>query len=146
MSVEENKAVVRRLYDEVNKGNLAVLDELIAPDFVNHGDTTFRSTQGLDAFRQALRATLAGMPDIRWVLDEPLAEGDRVAVRGTIRGTHTAPLFGIPPTGKRVTWTGIEIYRVVGGKLAERWHSSDDLGLMQQLGVVPPPQQERAAA
>ncbi len=82
-------------------------------------------------------AMVAGFPDGKWILDDAVAEGDKVAVRYTFRGTHQGELLGIPPTGKQVTMTGINIYRIVNGQFAEIWESYDKFGLLQQLGVLP---------
>jgi predicted ester cyclase len=78
-------------------------------------------------------------PDVRMTVEDGFAEGDKVVVRWTGRGAHTGELMGIPPTGKQVTVTGIDVYRVAGGKLVERWGEFDQMGMMQQLGVVPLP-------
>jgi len=137
MSVEENRAMARRLVEEfVNKGNLAIADETFATNFVNHspaaGITLDR--QGIKQYITMLRSAF---PDFHDTIEHLIAEGDKVVVRVIGHGTHRGELMGISPTGKQVTLTGISIFRFAGGKLIERWNNTDDLGLMQQLGVVP---------
>lgn len=135
MSTEENKALMRRWIEAVNQRNLAVLDELCVPDFVYHNAS--QTMQGLEAFKQVLSMYLAAIPDVHFTLEDVIAEGDRVVTRQTYRGTHQGTLMGIPPTGKQVTLTGMAITRIASGKVVEQWANNDDLGLLQQLGVVP---------
>jgi predicted ester cyclase len=139
MSTEDNKALMHRAYDALNQKNLAVLDEVDAPDLVVHIVST--TIQGLEAFKQGLWLFLTAFPDARFTLEDLIAEGDRVAVRYTFRGTHTGNYMGIAPTGKQVTQTGITINRFANGKAVELWGNVDDLGLLQQLGAVPAPGQ-----
>ncbi len=139
MSTEDNKALMHRAYDALNQKNLAVLDEVDAPDLVVHIVST--TIQGLEAFKQGLSLFLTAFPDARFILEDLIAEGDRVVVRYTFRGTHTGNYMGIAPTGKQVTQTGITINRFANGKAVELWGNVDDLGLLQQLGAVPAPGQ-----
>ncbi len=135
MSREDNKALVRRWIEALNKQNLAAFDELCAPDFVHHSPSI--TVQGLEAYKQAISGEFTAFPDMRFTIEDILAEGDAVAVRLTGHGTHQGNLQGIPPTGKQATIPGMTIYRIADGKLAEQWESLDDLGLLQQLGVIP---------
>ena len=136
MSTEDNKALIRRAYEEgFNQRNLAVLDEVNASDLVSHNAST--TMQGLEAFKQFLSLYLSAFPDARFTVEEEIAEGERVASRYTFRGTHQGELMGIPPTGKQVTVTGMIINRIANGKSEEGWLNFDALGMMQQLGVVP---------
>ena len=135
MSTEENKDLMRRWIEGVNQGNLEVLDELCVPDFVYHNAS--QTMQGLEAFKQVLSMYLAAIPDLHLTLEDVIAEGDRVVTRQTYRGTHQGNLMGIPPTGKHVTLTGMAITRIASGNVVEQWANNDDLGLLQQLGVVP---------
>jgi steroid delta-isomerase-like uncharacterized protein len=135
MSTEENKPLMRRWIEAVNQGNLAVFDELCAPDFVYHDAS--KTMRGLESYKQVLSMYLAAIPDLHIILEDMIAEGDRVVTRQTYRGTHQRDLMGIPPTGKQITLTGIAITRVASGKVVEQWVNNDDLGLLQQLGVVP---------
>ena len=140
MSTEDNKALIRRAYEEgFNQRNLAVLDEVNASDLVSHNASM--TIQGLEAYKQWLSMYLAAFPDAHFTLEDLIVEGDTVVVRQTFRGTHTGELMGIPPTGKQVTAPGIAITRVLNGKVVEQWANYDDLGLLQQLGVVPAPGQ-----
>ena len=143
MSAEENKAIVRRFVEEVqNRGDLAALDELCAPDFVNHS-----APPGVPPTRDGLEQLTAlfrrAFPDGRMGIEEMLAEGDRVATRKTFRGTHQGDLMGLPPTGRRVEIGLIDIVRVVDGRVVEHWNAVDNLGMMQQLGAIPAPGQPR---
>jgi steroid delta-isomerase-like uncharacterized protein len=141
MSTEESTAVVRRFLDEVvSKGNMAALDETCAPDLVWHGGSVgeFRS---LEEFKQGISPFFSAFPDLRVTANAVLSEGDTVVCRYTWDGTHRGDFFGVPATGRRVTVSGISVYRVVGGKIVEEWWLEDLLGLMQQLGAIPAPGQ-----
>jgi steroid delta-isomerase-like uncharacterized protein len=135
MSTEDNKAHVRRGFEAVNQKNLAVFDELLTPDVVFHTAST--TMQGLEAYKQFLSMYMTAFPDLHFTIEDMIAEGDTVVARFTTRGTHQGNLMGIPPTGKQVSGTGMFIDRIVNGKGVEQWFNTDDLGLMQQLGVVP---------
>ena len=137
MSIEENKALVRREYEQgVNLQDFRVRDEVLADNFVAHFPG-HAPIHGVDAFREFTSAFFTAFPDLKATIEDLVAEDDKVAVRQTWRGTHTSNFLHIPPTGKQVTFTSIEIYRVSGGKLAEEWVELDMLGLLQQLGVIP---------
>ncbi len=143
MSTEENKAVVRRFFEGLNARNLAVIDELFAPDFVDHNAPPGHPS-GPQSMHQTIDMFLSAFPDIQWTLEDVLAEGDKVVVRLTGRGTHHGAFQGIPPTGKQVTGTAIGVFRLADGKIAEEWIERDVLGLLQQLGAVPAPEQAQA--
>lgn len=135
---EENKAIVHRLYEEVfNRGNLTAADTVVAANFVEHEEFPGLAP-GLEGFKQMVAMLRAGFPDARMTADVMLAEGDLVTSRYIFKGTHRGAFMDIPPTGKEVTMTGIEILRFAGGKVVEHWGNSDTMGLMQQLGVIPP--------
>jgi serine/threonine protein kinase len=135
MSTEENKALVRREYElGVNTKNFSVRDEVLAGNFIAHFPG-HAPLHGIDAFRQFTSAFFTAFPDLTTTIEDLIAEGDKVAVRQTWRGTHTSEFLHIPPTGKQVTFTSNE---VSGGKLAEEWVELDMLGLLQQLGAIPP--------
>jgi steroid delta-isomerase-like uncharacterized protein len=134
---EQNKALSRRIAEECfNKGNLAVADEVIAADFVDHSAPPGLAP-GVEGFKQLVAMYRNAFPDIRTTIDDVIAEGDKVVIRWTGRGTHKGELMGIAPTGKTVTVTGIGIDRIANGKIVEHWESFDQLGMMQQLGVIP---------
>lgn len=139
MSTEDNKAHVRRGFEAVNQKNLAVFDELLDPDVVFHNAST--TMQGLEAYKQFLSMYITAFPDLQFTVEDMIAEGDRVVARCTTRGTHQGTFMGIPPTGKQVKTTLIFIDRIVNGKGVEQWSNGDDLGLLQQLGVISAPGQ-----
>jgi len=128
---------LRRTYEAVNQKNLTAFFELFAPDFVLHNGSMI--IQGLEAFKQVEAMLLTALPDIHYTVEDLIAEGDKVVARATLSGTQQGTFMGIPPTGKHVTIGGIDINRFVGGKSVEHWVEMDTLGLMQQLGVIPPP-------
>lgn len=139
MTAAENRALVQRFYDEGwNANNVAVYDELVTEDFVDH-----QSVPGMgparEGFKQLNEIFRAAFPDVWVTVDGIVAEGDMISCRWTSTGTHQGVLFGIPPTGRKVTVTATVVYRVEGGRLAEGWINRDDLGMMRQLGVIPTP-------
>ena len=135
MSTEDNKALIRRGYEGLNQRNSTAFYELFAPNVVFHNASM--TTQGLEAYQQFLSMFLTAFPDFQSTIEDMIAEGDKVVTRQTFRGTHTGDLMGIPPTGKQVTMSGIVISQFVNGKCVELWANNDDLGLLQQLGVIP---------
>ena len=137
MSTEQNKALVRRDYEELFKGNLDITDELIAADYVCHHGTGIE-IRGPEGLKQLFRSNSIAFPDLQITIEDLIAEWDRVALRDTLSGTHQGELFGIPATGKHAVWSGVWIYRLAGGKIAEIWGQADAMSLMQQLGVTPP--------
>jgi steroid delta-isomerase-like uncharacterized protein len=140
MSAEENKALVRRFVKEFwNEGNTAAADELMAVDAEIHMPTG--EVVSLDELKSFAGAWRESFPDWHSTFEELIVEGDRVAERWTGRGTHRGELQGIPPTGKRVEAPGSVFYRIVGGKIVEFRGQLDMMSLMQQLGVIPSPQQ-----
>lgn len=134
---DENKAIVRRTMEECfNNGNLGVADELVTADYVDHAAPP-GFPGGPEGFKQLVGMYRQAFPDLRVTIEEVIAEGDKVVTRWVATGTHQGELMGIPPTNKPVTVTGIDINRVVGGKVTEHWGNFDQLGMMQQLGVAP---------
>jgi steroid delta-isomerase-like uncharacterized protein len=139
MSVENNKALICRLYDEVfAKWNLGVVDDLVGPEFVGH-EMPPGTAPGPVGFKQFYGWLRSAFPDLRYVVDDVIAEGDKVVVRWTWHCTHRGDFMGVPPTGKQATVSGMAIYRLAGGKCVERWVELSLLGLLQQLGAVPTP-------
>jgi steroid delta-isomerase-like uncharacterized protein len=134
--LEENKALVRRCIDEVDKGNWAILDELLARDYVYHMSGRPEPLTREES-EQLVRAVDAAFPDGRMTIEDMIAEGDKVVTRYTSRGTHKGDFMGIPATGKKVVVTGIVISRIAEGKIAEDWEEFDGMGFMQQLGAIP---------
>ena len=130
MSIEDNKALARRGLEEVlNQKNLAVLDELVVPDFTFHSAS--RTIRGREAFEQFLTMFLNAFPDLHLMIEDLIGEGDCVSVRYTYRGTHQAAFMGIAPTGKQITVMGLEFLRLANGKILEEWINED---FMEQLG------------
>jgi steroid delta-isomerase-like uncharacterized protein len=123
--LETNKRLVREHYEElVNRKNFAAADRQLAPDFIDHSAPP-GAARGPEAAKEAMHRLHSALPDVWVTLDDVVAEGDRVAVRATWRGTHQGPLFGRPPTGRKVALSGTVFWRVVDGKIAERWASVD---------------------
>ena len=138
MTAEQNKALARRLYAEViTQGNLAAADELVSSDFVEHN--VLPVPPGRESFKHFVTMLHAAFADLVFTIEDLISEGDRVVVRGAVRGMHRGVFRGVAPTGKPVRYTAIHILRVRGGRFTERWVEVDMLGLLQQLGAVPPP-------
>lgn len=140
MSVEENKAAMRRLYEIVASGKFDLADEVIAVDMVDH-DPLPGAGQGLAGFKQTARMLHSAFPEMRITIDQLVAEDDMVAVRFTMRGVHRGDLMGMAATGKEVTVTGMDIMRFKDGKGVEHWANQDDLGMMRQFGLISAPGQ-----
>ena len=133
---EENKALARRIFEEIwNARSLDVADEVYDASYVSHG---LGIGPGPASFKQFVSVYLSAFPDVHFTVDDQIAEGDKVVTRWTAIGTHTGELMGIAPTGKQSTVTGISIGRYAGGKIVEVWDNWDALGMLQQLGVIPP--------
>jgi steroid delta-isomerase-like uncharacterized protein len=135
---EQNKMLIRRAIEEVwNQGNFAVVDELVADDYLGHSSIPAEETHGREGYKQFYTALRQAFPDLWFTIEDQISEGDRVVSRWTAHGTHKGELQGLPPTGKQAAITGITIERVANGKVVECWTNADDLGLMRQLGVIP---------
>lgn len=137
MLAEENKAIVQSAVEAFNRGDWEAVDRLFAADYLDHDPSRAGLPPGPEGVKQAWSVFRAAFPDLRGAIEDMIAEGDKVVVRGVVRGTHRGELMGVPPTGKQVTVTLIDINRIEGGKLVERWAEQDNLGMMQQLGVIP---------
>jgi steroid delta-isomerase-like uncharacterized protein len=134
MSTEENKALVRRFYDEVTNGrNVAVLDELLAPDFEGFKVEGSDHGQDREEFKHMLSMMLNAFSDRRQTIHDWVAENDRVVTRWTVQGTQQGEYLGIAPAGKRVKFSGMDIFRVVDGKIVEVWAEVDMLDVRKQL-------------
>lgn len=138
MPSADNKALARSNFEDLwNKRDLGKLEQNVAADYIHHEETfQGQETRGIEAWKQMMNMYLTVFPDLHFTIEDMVAEGDRVVVRWTARGTHKAELMGIPPTGKKVVVTGISIDRIAGGKTAETWENWDTLGLLRQLGAV----------
>jgi steroid delta-isomerase-like uncharacterized protein len=140
MSAEKNKALVRSVFEEGwNAGNLDLFDETDAPDYVLHDPSVPEDVRGVQGVKRFASMYLRAFPDLRFTVEDQVAEGEKVATRWTSSATHLGELMGIPPTGNRTGVSGITISRVSEGRLAEDWNIWDTLGLMRQLGVAPDP-------
>ncbi len=142
MLSETNKTVSRRFFEEVfGKGKLNVLDEIVAKNHINSGPGNPPGlVPGIEGTKQLVTMYRNAFPDIRFTVDEQIAEGDKVVTRWTAHGTNTGELLGMPATGKSSTVTGIVVDRIVNGKIAESWPIFDQFGMMQQLGIIPTPE------
>jgi predicted ester cyclase len=142
MSTEQNKTSMRRIPEEIfNQGNLAVAGELFAADYIEHAPLPPGIPSGLEGLKVFVTAVRAAFPDFHYTLEDEIGEGDKVVQRLTAHGTQKGEFMGMPATGKHATWTEIHIARLAGGKLVEHWVNQDQLGMLQQLGVVPTPGQ-----
>ena len=137
MSTEKNKAVVRRIYEELwDERKLEVAHELIAEGGVNYDTGLTANPLGPEEMKGTVRMVTAAFPDNRHEVEEIFAEGDRVMARVTLTGTHEGPFMGIPPTGRRISVNEIHVYRLRDGKAIEHRVGRDDLGALRQLGVI----------
>ncbi|MGO4105494.1 ester cyclase [Leifsonia sp. YAF41] len=139
MTTEQNKALVRRFYAEIDAGNIDAMDELVAEDYVDHNPAPFPNlASGREGLKQAFRIFWTATPG-RHEIEDQVAEGDKVVTRLTAYGRHEGDLPGpLPATGIEIRETGVAIHRIAQGRIVEHWSDRDDLGLMQQLGVIPP--------
>jgi steroid delta-isomerase-like uncharacterized protein len=139
MSTETNKTQIRRYYEEVlNGGNVGLLDELAVPDYDEHSPLPGQPN-GIEGLKARVGAILAAFHPV-FALHEVLAEDDTVVAYWTNTGTHTGEFMGIPPSGRIVTISGVDIHRLRDGRMAEHWHVIEELQMLQQLGVMPAPQ------
>ena len=146
MSTEVNKAIVRRFVDEVqSKGNIDAIDELCSPGFVNHSAPP-GVPSNCEGVKQVTAMFRQAFPDSYFTIEDMVAEGDKVATRKTFHGTHQGEFMGIPPTGQQVSIGLIDIVRIVDGKVVEHWSMGDNLGMMQQLDIIPTPEQSEEAS
>jgi steroid delta-isomerase-like uncharacterized protein len=141
MSAEENKAIVRRYFVEAwGKGNLDVTDELMAPDYVNHGSVPGHPVTDREDMKRIEEATRQAFPDVSFEMHDMVAEGDLVVYRWTGGGTQEGEFMGIPPSGRRFSTQGVVFSRVRDGKIVEQRRIVDVYAMMQQLGAIPSPE------
>ena len=139
MAAEDNRAIVRRFYKEIDAGNLAAMDELVAEDYLNHAPTPFPAVPaGREGLKQVFKIFWEATPGYHEI-EEMIVEGDLVVTRMTAYGKHTGDVFGIRATGADLEMRAIAIHRVVQGRIVEHWSCKDELGFLRQLGVVAPP-------
>lgn len=143
MSVEENKALVVRIAEDIwNRGHLAVVADVMAADARYHGPHMPGGSGGRDDWRSAIAMYRGAFPDSHVVFEELLVSGDKIVGRWSATGTHTGELPGVAPTGKRIAISGITIYRFYDDRIAEAWEELDLLGMWQQLGMFKRPGHE----
>ena len=136
MSAEENKAIMIRFFDEaVNQGNVALIDEVFSPTFVNH-DPALGTAPDREGTKEYLKQLLTAFPDLHGKIDHIIAEDDIVVIHASAQGTHQGDLMGVAPTGKRIGIRSVTIHRMVYGKVVERWYVLDRLKLMEQVGLL----------
>jgi steroid delta-isomerase-like uncharacterized protein len=138
----ENKALVRRIHEEVSKGNLGIFDEVLSPDYIRHCQAMppgFQELHGTEQFKNFINDFLTAVPDCQDKVEFVIAEGDMVAYVTTMTGTQTGPMGDLPASGKDFKLTNIVIHRIENGKVAETWVSWDNVAMLTQLGFFPPP-------
>lgn len=137
MPAEQNKAAIVRFYDEaIGKGNVDVIDELMWPDFVHHGDALFPHIEGSAAIKAGVGGVKGAFPDGHTVVEDMVAEGETVVCRLSWKGTHQGSFMGSEPTHQVMAWKGISTYRFENGKIKERWANQDVLPMLQQMGLI----------
>jgi predicted ester cyclase len=139
MSLEHNKAIVRNYTELTNAKDLEGAFAHVSPDFVDHAVRP-GMPQGIAGTRLLFNMLFTAFPDLHATIEDIIAEGDKVVDRMICEGTHQGFFMGAPPTGKRVKWSFIDINRIVDGKIVEHWVETGQMDLLQQLGLVPPPQ------
>ncbi|MFC1875102.1 ester cyclase [Chloroflexota bacterium] len=132
MELEENKAVVLRFIEAYNKQDLDLLDDIVAPDYIDHTN----QIQGLEGLKQLMNLNIPAFPDWHETIEDIIAEGDKVWVHLTYTATNTGEFMGLAPTGKKITTKAVDIYRVVNGKLAEYWNVTDSARIFKPLGII----------
>jgi steroid delta-isomerase-like uncharacterized protein len=137
LTMKDNLALARRFSDVMNRHDPDRADGLLDAGFVSHFAGMSEPVRGLTAWKQLAAGYFSAFPDLQESIEDVIADGDKVVTRVTVRGTHSGELMGIPPTGKRASWTAIAIFRVAGGLLAEEWVEQDTMGMLEQLGAVP---------
>ena len=143
MSLEANKALVRRFIEEVqNQHKLMAVDEIMDPNMIDHAAKP-SSLNSVETFKKFFSGMLITFPDLKAVIHNQVAEGDTVVTHKTFHGTHKGVFMGIPPTGKKVAIEVIDIFRIAGNKFAEHWAVVDMMNVMHQLGVLPSPGQPK---
>lgn len=135
MSTEENKALIRRWFAELDKKNLAIIDELLPEDYVDHNPPLPDLPPGREGVRQSSLILLHAFPDAVHTIEDQIAEGDKVMTRLRVRARFVGECLGYPPTGELVEVAGVAVHRVAGGKLVEHWAHMDMAGFMQQIGA-----------
>jgi len=134
--MSQAEEVLHGIYEAINTGNLALLDEFVAPDYTEHSE----GFEGVEPFKQQITAFRAAFPDLRVTVEDLLIDGDRFASRTTVTGTHAGDLMGMPATGRRISVEAVDIGRLENGQAKERWGGLNLYSMLTQLGVIPAPQ------
>jgi len=143
MSPQDNKQVVRRLIEEGwNQGKVNVVSELLANNCRFHDEVFPHLTSGVDNFRRHIETCRAGFPDLKFAIDDTIAERDEVVIHWTARGTHKGQFLGMPATNKKASVSGTSIYRLEGSKIVEEWANWNLMSMMEQLGISHAPQEQ----
>ena len=140
MSAEESKAIMHRFWEVWEQGDIDRLDELLAPDYVNHTLAAPDLPPGPEGVKEVVSMFRSGIPDLRVVIEDMIAEGDKVATRYALEGTHRGDLFGAAPTGRALSIKSMTVERLSGGKIVEHWRVTDELDMMRQLGAIGEPE------
>ena len=146
VSAEDNEAIIRRWIEAYNDRDRQAEAAVLAPDYVAHIPAAPGPLEGLEAWRQFSGSFAQAFPDLRLIVEDIFSAGEMVAARVAFHGTHRGEFQGMPPTGKEVAFSSIELNRVVDGKVEEHWVELDLLALMQQLGAIPEPEQSEEAS
>jgi predicted ester cyclase len=134
----DNKAAAQRVFVEIlNEGRLEVADEIVAPHFRLHSPTRPEPFEGPDGFKEFVTDLRRGFPDLKITIEQVIGEGEFVAIRSRVEGTHLGTYRGIPPTGRPIAQSQLHLFHIVGGQSRETWQEIDGLGIMQQLGIFP---------
>ena len=136
---ESNKAIMRRFWDLWEQGNIELLDELLAPEYINHTLAAPDLPPGPEGVKEVVSMFRSAMPDLEVVIEDMIAEGDKVATRYALEGTHRGELFGVAPTGRHLSIKSMTVERLSEGKIVEHWRVTDELDMMRQLGVSEAP-------
>jgi steroid delta-isomerase-like uncharacterized protein len=135
---EQNKRVARRLCEDViGGGEVGLIDELVASEYLGHGSSPEFETHGREGYRQFVLGLRGAFPDLQLKVEDQIAEGDTVVTRWVASGTHRGSFYGVPPSGRQGSMSGITLERMVDGMSQECWTNSDDLGLLRQIGAIP---------
>jgi steroid delta-isomerase-like uncharacterized protein len=139
MSAEESKAIMRRFWEVWEQGNVELLDELLAPEYINHTLAAPDLPSGPQGVKEVVSMFRSGIPDLKVVIEDMIAEGDKVATRYALEGIHRGELFGVPPTGKHLSIKSMTVERLSEGNIVEHWRVTDELDMMRQLGAIGAP-------
>jgi steroid delta-isomerase-like uncharacterized protein len=139
MAIEANRQQMIRFVEFINTASTQLADELIAPDATFYVPGSPEPMRGPNGYLTIIAMMRSGFPDVQWTLEDTVAEGDKLAARFTMRGTHRGTFLGVPPTGKPISIQAMNLYRFSGGKIVEEYGQPDLMGLMMQIGAIPPP-------